>query len=59
MQTFTCSRCEEEFTQGWSDGEALDECELLWGERDPDKLAELCEDCFRDFLAWKGMLGHA
>lgn len=49
---FQCECCKEIFKKGWSDDEANEEAQTIWGtELDEENggQAIICEDCFKEF----------
>lgn len=50
---FTCSLCHHTFKKGWTEEEAHQEAEKLFGYRVPwDEIETLCDDCYDKFKAW-------
>jgi DNA-directed RNA polymerase subunit RPC12/RpoP len=51
---FTCERCGHTFTKGRPDQEAHQEYEDLFPESRArgDETVLLCDDCWREFMAW-------
>lgn len=50
---YTCERCGGEFIKIISDEEARADAESLWTpETMADPQAVICDDCFREFIAW-------
>lgn len=52
---YTCEGCGGTFTPapGWSEEDAAKEAEQLFGAPVPeDDRAILCDDCYKQFLAW-------
>ena len=48
---YTCAHCKGRFYSGWSEVEALAEYAERFPGEPPDEKAELCEDCWQEFLA--------
>lgn len=55
---FTCWKCREIFDAEWSDEEALAESKFLWGDLPKEEMSPLCDDCFKEFIAWCRANGH-
>lgn len=53
--TFTCARCGNSFTKGWTDEEAREEYKENFPETQGDEEDVVCNDCYTAFLHW---LGH-
>jgi hypothetical protein len=48
MQSYTCAMCEQTFEKSWSDEEARQERDLIFGIGYEDKdCALVCDDCFQ------------
>ena len=48
-KTFTCDECHETFESDWSDGEANDQAQELFGVPEASShplMAEVCSDCY-------------
>ena len=49
--SYVCAICKQEFEKGWTDEEAIEEKNILFGQ---DKLLEdcgiICDDCFKRFI---------
>jgi hypothetical protein len=52
MNRFTCARCKGTFESEWSDEEAVEEAEALFGTFDKQDAAKVCDDCYAEFVAW-------
>lgn len=52
-ESYTCARCGGTFGKVRSDEEAMAAAEALWTpETMADPQAVICDDCFREFIAW-------
>lgn len=53
-ETYTCAKCGETFTCGWSDAEAEAEYRANFPELAdrPVDGANVCDDCYQQFMAW-------
>ena len=54
-ESYTCERCGETFTKGWSDEEAMAEARDLFPAEHiatPEDQATVCDGCFREIMAW-------
>jgi hypothetical protein len=52
-EPYTCAHCGGEFEKSRSDEEAMAEADSLWTpETMTDPQAVICDDCFREFIAW-------
>ena len=52
-ESYTCERCSGTFKKVRSDEEAMAEADSLWTpETMADEQAVICDDCFREFIAW-------
>lgn len=50
---FRCERCGGVFPKAWTDEEAAAEAKAVWGAVPaPEEAATICDDCYREFLAW-------
>ena len=50
---FTCAKCGNTFTKGWTDAEAAAEHRRNMPEVPTDEpTAVLCDPCYRRFMAW-------
>lgn len=50
-ETFTCAACDQTFDKAWTDKDALEEKNDLWGVVIPDEaLLVVCDDCFKKEL---------
>ena len=54
---YTCSACGGTFDKGWTDEEALDEKEQMWGDIPLDQCDVICDDCNTKFLEWMKTYG--
>jgi hypothetical protein len=53
-ESYACAHCGERFTKSedW-EPRAQEEARALWGKPASDPgMAVICEDCFREFMAW-------
>jgi hypothetical protein len=44
--TYVCAMCKGEFTKGWSEEEAIEELDALWGVS-KEECDVVCDDCFK------------
>jgi DNA-directed RNA polymerase subunit RPC12/RpoP len=52
-ESYTCARCGGTFGKARSDEEAIAEARSTWTpETMADPQAVICDDCFREFIAW-------
>ena len=52
MNEFTCEKCLQTFSKGWTDEEALKEYAIVpWNVSGHEK-GLLCDDCFEAFKIW-------
>lgn len=49
---YTCDNCGRTFEKTWSDDDALAEATELFGEIPPEERAIVCDDCWREIMAW-------
>ena len=52
-RTYFCEECEGTFETGWTDEEANEEAERLWGVTNASEnngMAQICEDCFQKLM---------
>lgn len=43
---YTCAHCKNVYKKGWSDEEAIEEQESIFGKVSKEDLAIVCDDCF-------------
>lgn len=53
-RTFKCEACGGTFEADWADAERDAESKELWGDLEQSEKAEVCDDCFKEFMAWHG-----
>lgn len=50
---YRCAHCDGEFVADWSDEEARQESQEIFAMTvTPETHAEVCDDCFQQFMAW-------
>jgi hypothetical protein len=50
-ETYTCAACGETYEKEWSDEEARDEAEAIWGAEELEDVVVICDDCFKRGMA--------
>jgi DNA-directed RNA polymerase subunit RPC12/RpoP len=51
-QSYICESCGETYVSDWTDSEADTEALEKWGPLAAEDRAVVCDDCFREFIAW-------
>lgn len=49
---YICYACGNEFESGWSDKEALEEKNRMWGDIPIEECGIICDLCFKKFKKW-------
>ena len=49
---YVCACCGETFTKTWTDDEAMEEFKKNFPEHVDDKLAIICDDCYKAMREW-------
>lgn len=44
---FQCNNCKGIFNKAWTDEQAMEEADMVWGELGEDP-AIICDDCFKE-----------
>ena len=44
---YKCEACGEIYEKGWTDEEAMEEADSIWGNELGDDPAIICDDCFQ------------
>ena len=47
---YQCCVCDGVFEKGWTDDEAMEESEEVWGAMPPDELEVVCDDCYNKMM---------
>ena len=48
---YTCERCHKTYQKGWSDEEAMEESEDIFGEIPKEDRAVICDDCWNYIMS--------
>jgi len=52
LPTYTCDHCKQEFMSDRPDEEAEKEHQEVFGEPVGEDTGVLCDDCWKEFIAW-------
>lgn len=50
---FTCVSCRQLILSSISHEEALKEASIRYPDEDPETLVQICDSCYRAYLAWE------
>jgi len=51
---YCCAHCGGTFVSAWDDEDANQEAVEQWGRRGDDpSMVVVCDDCYREFMAWR------
>jgi len=56
---YQCSLCKEVFKAGWTDKEAVKECDEVWGSPPDENFDVVCDDCWNKIHPSKHPLLYA
>ena len=57
IRKFTCACCKEEHLSAWTEEEAIQEKNELFGDMPLDEMAKVCTDCFDKIMKYNEHAG--